>query len=133
MGGSCDWTPWPFTRSGHSLKIGNEVQIMTLHSEHDAAITRTTDNPLTYLGTPVEMRTANPIPPESSSLREQGTPKMPYQPMRPRRHGFKGFLDSIAYAFQWTILSLFGAAELSREKDPIEQLKRRYGREPRKY
>ena len=106
---------------------------MTLHSEHDSEATSTEVNPLAHLGTPAEMRTANPIPEEDSRLRAQGTPETPYQRMRPRRHGFQGVLDSIAYSFQWTVLSLFGAAELSREKDPIEQLKRRYGREPRKY
>ncbi|MDO9486670.1 MAG: hypothetical protein Q7K25_11495 [Actinomycetota bacterium] len=79
------------------------------------------------------MRTVNPITPESEALRAQPTPNAPYEPARERRHGFMGLVDSIAYYWQWTLLSVFGAAQLSREVDPIEQLKRRYGREPRKY
>jgi len=90
-------------------------------------------NPLAHLGTPAEMQSVNPIPPEEEALRAQETPTAPYEPPRPRRRGFVGLLDSIAYRAQLAVLSVFGAAELSREVDPIEQLKRRYGRVEREY
>ncbi len=90
-------------------------------------------NPLANLGTPAEMRSVNPIPPETEALRAQEIPSAPIEPRRQRRHGLAGLMDSIAYYVQWTLLSIFATAELSREKDPIEQLRRRYGREPRKY
>lgn len=90
-------------------------------------------HPLAHLGTPEEMRSVNPVPPEADALRAQEMPKAPVDPPRPRRHGLAGLYDSIAYSFQYAVYSIFGAAELSRERDPIEQLRRRYGREPRKY
>ena len=37
-------------------------------------------------------------------------------------------LRSAAYWSQWTLLELFGPATQDRSIDPIEQLKRRYGR-----
>lgn len=106
---------------------------MALQPDHDTNAKPEEPNPLEHLGTPAEMRTVNPITPESEALRAQPTPNAPYEPARERRHGFMGLVDSIAYYWQWTLLSVFGAAQLSREVDPIEQLKRRYGREPRKY
>lgn len=106
---------------------------MSENPEHQSPADSHEQNPLEYLGTPVEMRAVNPIPPESDALRAQETPTAPYEPPRPRRHGFMGLLDSIAYRAQLVVLTVFGAAELSREVDPIEQLKRRYGRDEREY
>jgi hypothetical protein len=38
--------------------------------------------------------------------------------------------DALAYWSRWLLLQLFGPATQDRESDPIEQLKRRYGRPP---
>ncbi len=127
----CDLALWLFTESRRSLEIEGEVNDMSAHHDQDRPATPQEPHPLAHLGTPAEMRSANPIPPETQGLRAQEIPKAPYEPPRPRRHGFAGFIDSIAYRVQWAMLSVFGAAELSREKDPIEQLKRRYGRQER--
>ncbi|MDO8731409.1 MAG: hypothetical protein Q7L55_02395 [Actinomycetota bacterium] len=104
---------------------------MTLHHDQEANASLEEHNPLADLGTPAEMRSVNQIPPEDEALRAQGTPTAPYEFARQRRHGFKGLRDSVAYYPQWAMLSVFGTAELSREVDPIEQLKRRYGRAER--
>ncbi|MDP2013945.1 MAG: hypothetical protein Q8L05_06940 [Actinomycetota bacterium] len=90
-------------------------------------------NPLANLGTPAEMRSVNPVTAEDEALRAEDIPKAPIEPKRERRHGIAGLRDSVAYVFQWTTLSVWGTAELTRDKDPIEQLKRRFGRKPRKY
>jgi hypothetical protein len=37
-------------------------------------------------------------------------------------------LDWFAYWSQWLLLSLFGPAQQDSASDPIEQLKRKYGR-----
>lgn len=105
---------------------------MSVHPDQSNPSKFEQENPLAHMGTPAEMRTVNPIPPETQALRAQSMPKAPFEPVRARRHGLMGLMDSIAYRFQLVILSAFGAAELSREKDPIEQLKRRYGRAERK-
>ena len=39
-------------------------------------------------------------------------------------------LRSASYWTQWTLLELFGPATQDRLDDPVEQLKRRYGRPP---
>ena len=38
---------------------------------------------------------------------------------------------SVEYWAKWTLLSLFGPAQQDREQDPIEILRREYGRPPR--
>jgi hypothetical protein len=38
---------------------------------------------------------------------------------------------SVEYWAKWTLLSLFGPAQQDREQDPIEILRRQYGRPPR--
>lgn len=94
------------------------------------------------LGTPPEVRNARPqIPPSEivDAARAAHTvgqvPAMePWDAIRVgRRRGFRGFLDSIEYRWLLLLLSLYGPARQTREADPIEQLKRKYGRPPSKY
>lgn len=47
--------------------------------------------------------------------------------------GIRGIRESIAYWTQWTLLQVYGPAEQDREHDPIELLKRKYHRSPRKW
>ena len=42
----------------------------------------------------------------------------------------RAVVDSVQYWIKWTLLSLYGPATQDRESDPIEQLKREYGRPP---
>ena len=81
---------------------------------------------LDQLGTPEHLRAPQP---------EEVAPTAPAEPLapEPRRHGFRGFLDTIAYGVKYALLSVFGAGEQPRESDPIERLRRKYGRPPRKY
>jgi len=85
------------------------------------------------LGTPPQAAQVSPVPAETDALRAQPTPTTPIEPARERRRGLLGLWDTLAYSVQWLIYTVFGAAELDRDVDPIEQLKRRYGREQRKF
>lgn len=38
--------------------------------------------------------------------------------------------DSLEYWTKWALLTMYGPATQDRETDPIEQLKREYGRPP---
>lgn len=78
------------------------------------------------LGTPPDLRAPQPEAPAPP------TP-VPLPEPAPRRRGFLGLMDSIAYGLQLFALSVWGTAEQPRESDPIERLKRKYGRSPRKY
>jgi hypothetical protein len=40
----------------------------------------------------------------------------------------RGPLDALGFWSRWLLLEMFGPATQDRESDPIEQLKRRYGR-----
>jgi hypothetical protein len=42
----------------------------------------------------------------------------------------RSVVDSMEYWVKWTLLSLYGPASQDRDTDPIEQLKREYGRPP---
>ena len=46
------------------------------------------------------------------------------------RSRVRAMADSVEYWSKWTLLSLYGPATQDRESDPIEQLKREYGRPP---
>ncbi|MFA7323424.1 MAG: hypothetical protein WC005_03610 [Candidatus Nanopelagicales bacterium] len=97
---------------------------------------------LEQLGTPPEIRNSRPQIPASDAAfvaRVVGTAGH-VSAMEPwdahpvgRRHGLRGFLDSIMYRWQLLLLSVYGPAEQTRQADPIEQLKRKYGRLPREY
>lgn len=50
-----------------------------------------------------------------------------------RRSGLRGVWDSLAYWVQVAGLSVYGPASQPRASDPIERLKRKYGRPARKY
>lgn len=50
-----------------------------------------------------------------------------HEPVRPRRLTPWSF---VAYWTQWLALTLFGPAQLDAAHDPVEVLKRRYGRPP---
>lgn len=81
---------------------------------------------LDQLGTPEDLRAPQPEVSSPQPVQEPAAPE-------PRRRGFRGFLDTIAYGTKYALLSVFGAGEQPRESDPIERLKRKYGRPPRKY
>jgi len=106
---------------------------MTVH--HDPQQHSPADDAQAFanLGTPPEVAQASPVPPETDALRADPTPMTPAEPRRERRRGISGLWDTIAYSVQWLIYTVFGAAQLDRDVDPIEQLKRRYGREERKF
>jgi len=42
----------------------------------------------------------------------------------------RSMIDSVEYWVKWTLISVYGPATQDRETDPIEQLKREYGRPP---
>ncbi|MDO8308677.1 MAG: hypothetical protein Q7V58_10030 [Actinomycetota bacterium] len=50
-----------------------------------------------------------------------------------RRRGLRGLWSSLAYWVQLAGLSLYGPASQPRASDPIERLKKKYGRPARKY
>jgi len=94
------------------------------------------------LGTPKEVRDARPaLYPEHEALDAQAQvhPEVradagPDDSVRqPRRRGLAGAWDSLAYGVQWLLLSVFGTGEQSRRADPIEKLRRRYGRPEREH
>lgn len=93
---------------------------------------------LEELGTPKEVRDARPaLYPEHAALDEQGRrhPEVradygPDDTVAPApRSGATGVWNTIAYYFQYAVLFVWGAGSQSRTADPIQRLKRRYGRE----
>ena len=50
-----------------------------------------------------------------------------------RRGGLRGAWDTLAYWVQFAGLWVYGAADQPRASDPIERLKRKYGRPGRKF
>jgi hypothetical protein len=95
---------------------------------------------LEELGTPREVRESRPaLYPEHAALDKQARAhpevRADYGPddSKPpaRRGGLIGLWNSIAYGVQYAMLFVWGAGEQSRRADPIEKLKRRYGREQR--
>lgn len=49
-----------------------------------------------------------------------------------RRGGIRGLWDSLAYGVQLAALSVYGPAPQSASADPVERLKRKYGRTSRR-
>jgi hypothetical protein len=45
-----------------------------------------------------------------------------------RRHGVQGVWDSVAYWTQFVLLSAYGPASQSEFSDPVQRLRRKYGR-----
>ncbi len=94
------------------------------------------------LGTPKDERDARPaLYPEHEALDAQAEkhPEILADPgpddtvRQPRRHGLAGAWDTVAYGVQWLLLSVWGAGQQSRKADPIEKLRRRYGRPEREH
>lgn len=95
---------------------------------------------LEKLGTPPQVRDGRPaLYPEHAALDLQARrhPEIradfgPEDGKPPAtRHGLVGLWNTIAYGVQYAILFVWGAGEQSRTADPIEKLKRRYGRPQR--
>jgi hypothetical protein len=92
---------------------------------------------LARLGTPPEQRrpaTSGPRP--GPVPREVADPHGATDPITRdeyvgRRHGLAGLWGSIAYWVQYVGLSIYGPAAQSEAADPIERLKRKYGRSGR--
>lgn len=85
------------------------------------------------LGTPADIRAAQPVE-EPSPARDALDPHtIGDSEWRERRHGLAGVWDSIAYRVQLALLSIYGPGEQTRAADPIERLKRKYGRAPREH
>jgi hypothetical protein len=99
--------------------------------------TQTGDDGLEGLGTPPEKRTsqvAGPRTPKAdASVRDPhgATDPVTADEYVGRRRGLGGLLDSIAYGFQLAVLSIYGPADQSGSADPVERLKRKYGRSSR--
>ena len=98
------------------------------------------DADLAALGTPKAERDARPaLYPEDAALDENAErhPEVlaDYGPDDTKppaaRSGAIGVWNAIAYYVQYGLLFVFGAGSQSRTADPIEKLKRRYGREDR--
>lgn len=93
---------------------------------------------LEELGTPKDVRDARPaLYPEHAVLDEEARkhPEIraeygPDDTAGPApKTGATGVWNTIAYHFQYAVLFVWGAASQSNSADPIQKLKRRYGRE----
>jgi hypothetical protein len=85
------------------------------------------------LGTPENLRAQYP-PTDPAPIQSALDPhKIDASESHERRRGLAGAWDSIAYHAQLVLLSIYGAGQTTREADPIERLKRKYGRAPRKH
>ncbi len=94
------------------------------------------------LGTPEAEREARPaLYPEHEALDKQAAthPEIlathgpdDSVPVAPRT-GIAGLWNAIAFWAQYAVLFVWGAGSQSRAADPIERLKRRYGRAPREH
>lgn len=98
------------------------------------------ESDLDELGTPQEEREERPaLYPEHAALDDQARehPEIladfgpdDSAPVAPRT-GLMGAWNTVAYYVQYGLLFVWGAGSQSRAADPIEKLKRRYGRAPR--
>lgn len=84
------------------------------------------------------MSTANPARDHEDGLLDIVDPHGASDPVTPdefvgRRRGLRGLWSSLAYWVQLAGLSLYGPASQPRASDPIERLKKKYGRPARKY
>lgn len=101
--------------------------------------TESDDGRLDELGTPADMRaTGMPATDPGHVDREVSDPHGATVPISKeeyvgRRGGLRGVADSLAYWFQLATLSIYGPAAQPRNADPIERLKRKYGRPGRRY
>lgn len=85
------------------------------------------------LGTPADIRAAQPVEQPAPAQETLDPHKVDESEWRERRHGIAGLWDAIAYRVQLILLSVYGAGEQTREADPIERLKRKYGRAQREH
>ena len=87
---------------------------------------------LEELGTPPDLRAAQPDRPPAPRKQALDPHKIDSQPKHARKHGLGAAWETLAYWTQYALLSVYGAGQQSRQDDPIERLRRKYGRPPRK-
>lgn len=97
------------------------------------------DKSLDELGTPADIRaTAQPQPaaaPQYSRVTDPhgASDAISGEEYVGRREGLQGLWDSLAYRVQLIGLSVYGPAPQSADTDPVQRLKRKYGRVARSY
>lgn len=97
------------------------------------------DRSLDELGTPADIRaTAQPQPaaaPQDSRVTDPhgASDAISGEEYVGRREGLQGLWDSLAYRVQLIGLSVYGPAPQSADTDPVQRLKRKYGRVARSY
>jgi hypothetical protein len=96
------------------------------------------DRGLDDLGTPADIRAPRdpqPTEPVDPSIADPhgATDPISRDEYVGRRGGLVGVWDSIAYWVQYALLSTYGTADQSEEADPVQRLKRKYGRPESRY
>jgi len=89
---------------------------------------------LESLGTPADLRAPQPPidePPLQDAPAELTEPLGDWHANK--RHGIAGLWDSIAYGAQFVLLSIYATGDQPEQSDPVEKLRRKYGRPPRKF